>query len=58
MDIFCKCDAGKPCGKIIRAQTVCKFALLTIMLSNGERADILLDEAGRNALIKELGGDV
>ena len=55
MDIFCKCDAGKPCGKIVRAQMVCKYALLTIMLANGERADILLDEDGRKSLIKELG---
>jgi len=56
MDIFCKCDAGMPCGKIVRVQTVCKYALLTIMLANGERADILLDEEGRKELIEQLGG--
>ena len=56
MDIPCKCDAGRPCGKVVRVQAVCKYALLTVVLSNGERADILLDEEGRKALIKELGG--
>ncbi|OPZ35087.1 MAG: hypothetical protein BWY99_02342 [Synergistetes bacterium ADurb.BinA166] len=53
--IPCRCENGRPCGKVLRVREIGRLTMLDIVGCDDSKG-LMLDADGRRQLIEALGG--